>query len=82
MTDTLGDLNLEEDGFSDEYDFMEDISDEPRQGPRRQQQQQHHKLKYMKLLQDVSNRRKDQIIIELDDLAEVSRASLLLADFC
>jgi len=70
-TDALGDLNLNEDGLSDEYDFMEDISDEPGHATNRQTQQQHPKLKYMQLLKEVSNRTKDQILIELDDLAEV-----------
>lgn len=70
-TDALGDLNLEEDGLSDEYDFMDDMSDETRQRQRRQQRQQHPKLKYMSLLEEVANRRKDQVLIELDDLAEV-----------
>jgi DNA replication licensing factor MCM7 len=70
-TDALGDLNLDEDGLSDEYDFMEDVSNEPGRATRRQAQQQHPKLKYMQQLKEVSNRTKDQILIELDDLAEV-----------
>lgn len=74
-TDALDNLNLEEDGLSDEYDFMEDVSGESERRSR-QQQQRHPKLKYMQVLQDVSNRKKDQVLIELDDLAEVIRTRL------
>jgi len=72
-TDALGDLNLEEDGLSDEYDFMDDVEDGvPGHNTRRRQQDNSPKLKYMKILQEVANRAKDQIVVEMDDLRAVS----------
>lgn len=67
-TEAIEDLNLEEDGTSDEYDFMDDVEDgAPRPGRRRREP----KLKYMQLLQDVADRERTNILIELDDLATV-----------
>jgi len=63
---------LEEDGLSDEYDFMDDVEDGVSgHNTRRRQQDNSPKLKYMKILQDVADRAKDQIVIELDDLHAV-----------
>ena len=68
--DALEDLNLDEDGLSDEYDFMDDAGGaNPAQRTRRREK--HPKLKYMQLLQDISDREKDNILIELDDLEAV-----------
>lgn len=61
-------LNLNGDGDSDEYDFMDD--DEANENGRRRPAQ-NPKVKYMKLLQDVSDRKTAQITVELDDLEEV-----------
>jgi len=64
---------LEEDGLSDEYDFMDDVEDGVSgHNTRRRQQDNNPKLKYMKILQDVADRVKDQIVIELDDIHAVS----------
>jgi DNA replication licensing factor MCM7 len=68
--DGLEDLNLG-DGDSDEYDFMDDVDGGNGQHPRAQQ---HSKVKYMKLLQDVADRKTAQIVIEMDDLEEVGEA--------
>lgn len=69
--DTLLNLHIDDDDFSDEYDMMD--SDDEAQEARRaaRQQAQQPKLKYMELLQKVSNRQEDEITIDLDDLAEV-----------
>lgn len=65
-------MNLDEDNWSDEYDFMDD-EDENGGNARRQArvQEKQPKLKYMELLQNVANRYKDEITIDLDDLAKV-----------
>jgi DNA replication licensing factor MCM7 len=71
ITDALVDMNIDEDDFSDEYDFV-DSDDEGQQARRTARQQAHKpKAKYMDLLQNVSNRIEDEITIELDDLAQV-----------
>jgi DNA replication licensing factor MCM7 len=62
------DLN---DGDSDDYDFMDDVDNGNGRTRRRQQPS---KVKYMKLLQHVADRKTAQITIELDDLEEVWHA--------
>ena len=71
-TEALEDLNLDGDGTSDEYDFMDDIAEETGGVPRRSTSRREPKLKYMQILQDVADRERTQIIIELDDLDTVS----------
>jgi DNA replication licensing factor MCM7 len=56
-------MNIDEDDFSDEYDFM-DEDDEEGKVP---------KLKYKELLQKVADRYEEEITIDLDDLAKVDR---------
>lgn len=70
--DGLENLNLDEDDFSDEYDFMDE--DDEAQNSRRMQRKrdQMPKKKYMDLLQEVANREKSEITIDLDDLTTVS----------
>ena len=67
----LYEMNIDDDEFSDEYDFAE--SDEEAQESRRaaRKEARHPRNKYMEILQKVSNREQDEITIELDDLAEV-----------
>lgn len=64
-------MNIDDDDFSDEYDFAE--SDEEAQNARRaaRKETSRQKLKYMDVLQRIANREEDEITIELDDLAEV-----------
>ncbi|PWY74589.1 MCM-domain-containing protein [Aspergillus sclerotioniger CBS 115572] len=67
-TEALEDLHIDEDGTSDEYDFMDDVDQEggaQRAGRRRREP----KLKYMQLLQEVADRERTNILVELDDLA-------------
>jgi len=70
-TDALQDLNIEEDGLSDEYDFMDDVEGGAAQGDRRIERSRSPKVKYMKILQDIADRATSQILIELDDLEAV-----------
>ncbi|KAL9113697.1 MAG: hypothetical protein Q9227_002142 [Pyrenula ochraceoflavens] len=63
--DAIEDLNIDGDGTSDEYDFMDDI--ETTDGrPRRRRGAD--KQKYMTILQDVADRIKPSVTVELDDL--------------
>ncbi|MCJ1233695.1 Mcm2-7 hexameric complex component [Varicellaria rhodocarpa] len=69
-TNALQDLNIDEDGLSDEYDFMDDAADgtvAPRAN-RRGDSNRDPKVKYMEILQDVADRKVSEICIELDDL--------------
>lgn len=71
--DALQDLNLDEDGTSDEYDFIDDVEDGTgRRSRRRDGENGHHpKIKYMNMLQKVADRELNQVTIDLDDLVEV-----------
>lgn len=74
-TEAIEDLHIDGDATSDEYDFMDDSEDgNEAQRPRRRREP---KLKYMQMLQDVADRERTNILIELDDLATVSCCNLL-----
>jgi DNA replication licensing factor MCM7 len=64
-------MNIDDDDFSDEYDFVD--SDEETGERRRAARQQAHKpkVKYMDILQNIANRQEDEITIDLDELSEV-----------
>jgi DNA replication licensing factor MCM7 len=67
----IDDLNLEEDRTSDEYDFMDDVAEGDGSASRRAGRSRPTKRKYMSILQEVANRERSSILIELDDLEEV-----------
>ncbi|KAE8448359.1 hypothetical protein EG329_009603 [Mollisiaceae sp. DMI_Dod_QoI] len=72
LAGALGDMNIEEDDFSDEYDFMDDEDDDEGHNTRREARTQAKvpKLKYMDVLQKVADRYEDEITVDLDDLAK------------
>lgn len=70
--DALEDLHLDGDGASDEYDFMEEVDGEAN-SEQRQSRAKRSKAKYMNMLQDVSDRTKSQVLVDLDDLQEYER---------
>ena len=76
-TSALQNLNIDEDVNSEDYDFLDDMSDGP-ENERRRMEQRHPKLKYLELLQRVANRREQHVIVELDDLEEVRKAMTIL----
>ena len=63
--DALEDLNLNGDDASDEYDFMDDAH-----GARNARKS---KQKYMDILQDVADRKTNQVLISLDDIQEYEK---------
>lgn len=72
LAGALGDMNIDEDDFSDEYDFMDDEDGEGHNTRRQvRTQAKTPKLKYMDVLQKVADRYEDEITIDLDDLAKV-----------
>ena len=76
-TSALEDLNIDEDGLSDEYDFMDDAIQgnvvRPRQ---RGSSGKGSEKKYMEILQRVADRKESEISIELDDLDVVSNVRI------
>ncbi|KAI9700589.1 MAG: Mcm2-7 hexameric complex component [Bogoriella megaspora] len=72
-TNALNNLHLDEDGLSDEYDFMDD-ADEANGARRRDVSRGGTQRKYMKVLQGVADRNVSQVLVELDDLEEYERS--------
>jgi DNA replication licensing factor MCM7 len=70
-TDGIHDLHIDGDATSDEYDFMDDADGTDGQ-QRRSDRRRETKRKYMQMLQDVADRYRSNILIELDDLDSVS----------
>ena len=70
-TYALQDLNIDEDGISDEYDFMDDVADGTGQSNGRTAKDRDPKKKYMEMLQRVADRHTSEVMIELDDLDAV-----------
>lgn len=83
LANALGDMNIDEDDFSDEYDFMDDDDEEGQTARRRARAQaKQPKLKYADLLQKVADRFEDEITIDLDDLAKVRRIRITIPVIC
>ena len=70
-TDAFQDLNIDGDGTSDEYDFMDDVAG-GKEARRPLGQPPEARRKYMDMLQRVADRQLDQVTVELDDLDNVS----------
>jgi DNA replication licensing factor MCM7 len=66
----LESLNLNGNGGEEEYDMVDD-SDDP--APNRARNGQ-SKTKYMNQLQEVANRERDEVVIDLNDVEAVSRS--------
>ena len=71
-TRALEGLNIDEDNLSDDYDFMDDVANgSTRRPPGQGDKRQDPKKKYMAILQDVADRYRSEVTIELDDLDTV-----------
>ena len=69
-TDAFQDLNIDGDGTSDEYDFMDDVAG-GKEARHPNGQHQEPRRKYMDMLQRVADRTISEVTIELDDLDNV-----------
>ncbi len=75
----MGDITIDEDDLSDEYDFMDD-DDEA--GARRQQEKERRRTpqhKYKEVLQQLADRTLDEITVDLDDLHAVRGQNIFTA---
>ena len=68
--DALEDLNLDGDGTSDEYDFMDDVTG-GKEARQRNGTSREPKRKYLDMLHKVADRKISEVTIELDDLENV-----------
>lgn len=72
-TEAIEDLHIDGDATSDEYDFMDDAEEDGAQRSRTDRRKRRDpKHKYMQMLQEVADRERTNILIELDDLETVS----------
>lgn len=74
ITHAIGQISIDEDDLSDEYDFMDEDEDAAAQQDRRRKkasQRQQPQHKYVELMQQLADRTIDEVLIDLDDLASV-----------
>ncbi|EER25937.1 DNA replication licensing factor mcm7, putative [Coccidioides posadasii C735 delta SOWgp] len=67
-TEAIEGLHIDEDDLSDDDELMDEIDGNARTRRTAAKQRKEPKLKYMQILQDVADRVKSNIVIELDDL--------------
>ena len=71
MTFDLGNVTIDDDDLSDEYDFM----DEDDQAEQRRAQEKARKRgprhKYKEMLQEIADRKINEVVIDLDDIVQV-----------
>lgn len=71
ITHALGNIDIAEDDLDDEYDFMDedDEEEERRRQERADKKKPYHK--YKDIMRQLANRKIDEVLIELDDIAQV-----------
>lgn len=67
----LGNISIDEDDLSDEYDFMDEDDAAAEQRRRQQKQKRAPRHKYVEMLQQLADRQIDTVEIDLDDLDSV-----------
>ena len=75
MTQALGNVNIEEDDLSDEYDFMDDDDDAQQRRRAEKTRRRAPQYKYMDIMQKLANREIEEVCIDLEDLATVRPTS-------
>lgn len=76
ITTALGNIDIDADDLSDEYDFLDDDDDAQNRRVREKAPSRMPQHKYKDWLQKLSDRKVDEIVIDLDDLANVRWPSL------
>jgi DNA replication licensing factor MCM7 len=71
ITQALGDINIDEDDLSDEYDFMDDDEEAQQRRAQEKARKRAPQHKYKEILQNVADRKIQEVVIDLDDLATV-----------
>ncbi|KAI1813004.1 DNA replication licensing factor mcm7 [Poronia punctata] len=68
LTHAIGQINIDDDDISDEYDFMDEDDEAHEQRRRDKASSRLPKHKYADMLQKLADRAIDEVLIELDDL--------------
>ncbi len=71
ITTAIGDIQIDEDDLSDEYDFMDEDDEAQARRQRDKERRRKPQHKYKEILQQLADRKIDEIVIDLDDLASV-----------
>jgi DNA replication licensing factor MCM7 len=72
LTHAIGQINIDDDDLSDEYDFMDDDDEAQEQRRREKAASKQPKHKYADMMQKLADRSIDEVLIELDDLVTAS----------
>ncbi|KAI1759048.1 DNA replication licensing factor mcm7 [Hypoxylon sp. FL1150] len=70
ITHAIGQINIDEDDLSDEYDFMDEDDEAHEQRRRQKAAAKSPKHKYADVMQKLADRTIDEVLIDLDDLAQ------------
>ncbi|KAI1470062.1 DNA replication licensing factor mcm7 [Daldinia caldariorum] len=70
LTHAIGQINIDEDDLSDEYDFMDRDDEEHERRRREKASAKLPKHKYADLMQKLADRTINEVLIELDDIAQ------------
>ncbi|KAH6650281.1 MCM2/3/5 family-domain-containing protein [Chaetomium tenue] len=73
ITHALGNITIDEDDLSDEYDFMDEDDNAQQQRRREKPQKQVPRHKYKDMLQDLADRNISEVVVDLDDLASYEK---------
>ncbi|KAI1118969.1 DNA replication licensing factor mcm7 [Nemania sp. NC0429] len=68
LTHAIGQINIDEDDLSDEYDFMDQDDEAHEQRRRQKTASKQPKHKYAEMMQKLADRSIDEVLVELDDL--------------
>lgn len=71
ITHAIGQINIDEDDLSDEYDFMDQDDEAHEQRRKEKAAAKLPKHKYADIMQKLADRTIDEVLIELDDIASV-----------
>ncbi|RYP74362.1 hypothetical protein DL771_003029 [Monosporascus sp. 5C6A] len=69
ITHAIGQINIDEDDLSDDYDFMDQDDEAHQQRQRERTATKQPKHKYADMMQKLADRTIDEVLIELDDVA-------------
>lgn len=72
ITTAMGNVTIDEDDLSDEYDFMDEDDETGERRRRDKEQSRAPRHKYKEVMQKLADRTVDEIVIDLDDLATAS----------
>lgn len=71
LTHAIGQISIDEDDLSDDYDFMDEDDEAHEQRRREKASSRQPQYKYADMMQKLSDRSVDEVLIELDDLVTV-----------